>query len=377
MALSCDRIVLGLRQRGVETDVAVFSRRHAREAVEQQEGGRVLLSPLDEDPGHAAQRMWNAMAGSLDLATVTHVVAFGGLLPLAAAPAFAAWAGCPLVTLLRGNDFDLGWFSPRRGESLRDAVARSACVCAVSPDHERKLASLVPAARVMRVPNGIDAGPWRLTDADRAAAQAWRAREVAPGRRVIGLFGHLKQKKGADMLIEAMRQSGDADRAHLLMVGEPDPPVRAALEAAGPALAHTLVDPIDRWQLLPYYAACDIIAIPSLYDGLPNVLLEAGALGIPVLASTAGGLSDLATDGDTAFTFAPGDHHACRRAIGRALEASDEDRSAMGSRLRTRVVTEFTSAAETEGYLHVLRSTRRASGSAAGSLRLATGGYDR
>jgi len=362
MSQSCDRIVRGLRQRGVEVDVAVFSRRHTREAVETMERGRLLVSPADEDPGHAIQRLWNLLAIGCDLPSLSHVVAFGGLLPVLAAPAFAAWIERPLVTLLRGNDFDTGWFSPRRGDALRDAVARSACVCTVSRDHHRKLARLVPSARIVRVPNGIDAEQWRLTDADRGAARAWRERTVAPARRVLGLFGDLKQKKGAASFLEVLRESGDGSRVHLLIVGDAEPGFRAELESANDEIAHTFVAPVDRWQLLPYYEACDLVVIPSLYDGLPNVLLEAGALGVPAVASTAGGLDDLVTDGENAFAFAPGDRHGCRRAISRAVDAPAAELRAMGERMRARVESEFTARAEAEGYVHVLTTSLLAPG---------------
>lgn len=360
MSQSCDRIVRGLRRRGVEVDVAVFSRRHERESIEQQEQGRLLSVPVDEEPGHTIQRLWNLLGIGGGLDRVSHVMAFGGFLPLLAAPAFAAWMERPLITLIRGNDFDIGWFSPRRGDVLREAVARSACVCTVSRDHQRKIERLAPATEVRRVPNGIDARAWHLTEADRAAGRAWRARSVAPHRRVLGLFGQLKPKKGAAMFIEALRHSGEAETAHLLMVGDVEPGLRAQLESASGAIAHSLVAPVDRWELLPDDGACDLVVIPSLYDGLPNVALEAGALEVPILASTAGGLDDLLIDGENAVTFAPGDPAGCRRAIARALAADAGALRDQGQRLRERVIAEFTASAEADGYVEALRRTAQA-----------------
>ena len=54
------------------------------------------------------------------------------------------------------------------------------------------------------------------------------------------------------------------------------------------------------------------MAIPSFYDGLPNVLVEAAALGVPMVASRAGGMADVLEDGETAFLFDPGDEAALR-----------------------------------------------------------------
>ncbi|MBK9374407.1 MAG: glycosyltransferase [Holophagales bacterium] len=82
--------------------------------------------------------------------------------PVLAGPALAAWLSVPLVTLLRGNDFDTGLFSLRRGWALRDALARSAAVATVSRDHLRKVSALYPAADVRFIPNGIDPAEWSL-----------------------------------------------------------------------------------------------------------------------------------------------------------------------------------------------------------------------
>ena len=54
------------------------------------------------------------------------MVAFGGFVPLLAAPTYAAWLNVPLVTLLRGNDFDLGLFTPGRRAILCEALERAA-----------------------------------------------------------------------------------------------------------------------------------------------------------------------------------------------------------------------------------------------------------
>ena len=366
MAESCDRIVGGLRRRGVRLDAGVFSRRRDQPVVERQEHGRLLLCPVDEDSGHTIQRLWNLLTLDREqLDRLTHVMAFGGLLPLLAAPAIAAWIDRPLVTLLRGNDFDLGLFTPRRAEALRDAVLRSARVCTVSRDHQRKLTRLFPSAPVVWTPNGIDLAAWRLTDADRRSARAWRDASVGPGRRVLGLMGHLKQKKGGPFFVDVLRRSGLAARVHLLMVGEVEAALPALLDQSRDAIAYTIVPPVDRWQLPPYYAACDVVVIPSFYDGLPNVLLEAGAFGLPVVASTAGGIADVVDD-DSAFTFHPGDLHSCRRAIDRAVGADEAHLRRLGERLRARVERNFTAALEIERYLDVLRdvgdaATRRAS----------------
>jgi glycosyltransferase involved in cell wall biosynthesis len=288
------------------------------------------------------------------------VIAFGGYLPLLAAPSFAAWLGAPLITLLRGNDFDTGIVSPRRGWMLRDALARSAVIGTVSRDHAQRVGSMFPGSNVQWIPNGIDATDWALLDLDRARGNAWRRENVAATRRVIGLFGHLKQKKGGLFFLDAVEASGVAAGLHLLIVGEIEPVMLERLEAirqrphAGLSWSH--VPFVDRFELLPWYAASDAVALPSLYDGMPNVLLEAAALGVPVLASTAGGLGDVVEPGSP-LAFAPGDAYACRRALEQVARMPEQELRDVGRRLQAKVLVELDAKTEAKRYHDLLEAT--------------------
>lgn len=355
MAQSCDRIVRALRASGVEVDVAHLGRRVSRPLVERQERGLLLAAPADEDPAHATQLLWNEVARLPE--RPTHVVAFGGAAPVLAAPAFAAWLGVPLVTLLRGNDFDTGLFSLRRGWALRDALARSAAVATVSRDHQRKVSALFPAADVRYVPNGIDPAEWALAPHDLERAARWRAEHVGDGRRVLGMVGHLKRKKGGAFLLDALRRAGVEGQLHLLVVGEAEPEMLAHLASIESSVPFTHVPFVDRFELLPYYAACDAVVVPSLYDGLPNVLLEAGALGVPVVASTAGGMADLLEDGESGLTFPPGNLHECRRALAAFAALPSDKLRLSGERLRARILRDFRHDQEAARYRALLAET--------------------
>ncbi|MGK2857030.1 MAG: glycosyltransferase family 4 protein [Thermoanaerobaculia bacterium] len=356
MAQSCDRIVRGLRL-GIELDVVHFSKRHAAIDIEQQERGILVHCPIDDDPGHWLNLLWNEIRELRP----SHVVAFGGYAPVLAAPSLAAWSGAPLVTLMRGNDFDAAVFSPRRGWMLRDALSRSSLVCAVSRDHVRRISALFPSTQVRWIPNGIDTGEWTLEPHDLERARKWRAEEVGPDRRVLGLFGQLKSKKGGSFFLDALRRAGRDGRFHLLLVGEAEPEMLARLQSIESAAAWTHVPFVDRWELLPWYAACDLVVIPSHYDGLPNVLLEAGALGVPPLASTAGAMPDLLSDGENALLFRAGDPHDCRRAIDASATIGDAELRELGARLAATIARDFTGESEASRYLEALRDTARAS----------------
>lgn len=319
MAESCDRIVRGLVRSGVAVDIVHFDRRAVSPSHRATGNGSLTRVPPDADVPHALNLLWNRLQQTLDLHAVTHVVAFGGTLPLLAAPVFAAWIERPLVTLLRGNELDLGIFDPRRRPFLDDALRRSAAVVAVTTSQARKVTALHPEVRPHVIANGIDLELWQATEGDRARAASWRAEHVPESRRVLGLFGHLKSKKGVPFFINSLRRSGLADRFHLLLIGEVDEQLQAMLAD----LSADVLPAMDRFALLPYYLACDLIVIPSHYDGFPNVLIEAMALERPLLASTVGGVEDVVTAHE-GFLFAPGDDQTCRLAIARAAAASDE-----------------------------------------------------
>jgi glycosyltransferase involved in cell wall biosynthesis len=359
MAESCDRIVHSLRQSGVSIDVAHFTDRAEKLKVETKKNGRYIACPIGNDPAHAMNCLWNLVAADRSREGLTHVVAFGGVLPMLAGPVYSAWLGVPLVTLIRGNDFDVGVFTPRRKDILRDAIERAARVCVVSRDKAEKITALYPFTQPVWIANGIDLSGWQPLPSHLSRAQSWKRDQVEEGRRVLGLFGQIKQKKGGLFFLETLLRSGHASRFHMLLVGELEEEILQWLDAHACEIAYSLYPFTDRYDLLSYYPACDLVVMPSFYDGLPNVVLEAASLSVPLLASTAGGMGDVLADGRHGFLFYPGDRHQCRRAIERAAAATDEELKRLGAECRSLVAGTLTHSLEAERYIEVLLDARR------------------
>ncbi len=362
MAQSCDRIVRSLRRRGVSIDLVHFSRRQSEWQVEANERGSHMTCPISDDPATLMNRLWAVLRTQENETLPATLVAFGGFLPMLGAPVIAAWLRKPLLTLIRGNDFDASVFSPRRREILRYALESSTLVSCVTRDQVRRLQALFPSVTPEWIPNGIELESWQLTDGDRRRGAEWRDAHVPSGRRLLGLFGHLKQKKGATFFLDQILRSGRADRFHLLLSGDAEPSVHEWLERHGTEVSFSLLPFMDRYELLPLYSACDLVALPSFYDGLPNVLLEAAALGIPLLASNAGGMADLLVDGANAIVFDAADATDCRRALEIAATIPRAELEGLAAEARRHVTEELTAELEATRYLRLLGIEESASG---------------
>lgn len=356
MAQSCDRIVHQLRQRGVWIDLIHFTsgNRARKQSLVQQ--GRHTQFPVHQDSAHSLNLLWNYLNAPAQQETYTHILVFGGHLPIMAGPIFAAWMKLPLISCLRGNDVDAAVFMPRRRGLLREALEQASAICSVTQDKIQRLQAWLPKIRIYHTPNGIDLTDWRAGASEHQQAQTWRQAQVAPDTWVIGIFGHLKAKKGLDLLIEALDTRGLREKVHLLISGEVDSEEwNQPLLAAG--IPYTHIPFMDRYELLAWYPACDWVAIPSHYEGMPNILLEAGALGIPIIASRIDGMKDLIREGIDGWLFHPGELSECRDALRKAIGQQPEERIRMGRNLQQIVRSQYTHEQEAQRYLDIFQQT--------------------
>ncbi|MCX5741112.1 MAG: glycosyltransferase [Proteobacteria bacterium] len=99
------------------------------------------------------------------------------------------------------------------------------------------------------------------------------------------------------------------------------------------------LDPMTEVERL--YHACDVLVMPSLYEGMPNAVLEAQACGLPAVVSHAANRDMIVVDGQTGFEVPTLDHAALADAIGRMLVMPDAQRRAMGLAGRVHVTERF------------------------------------
>lgn len=250
----------------------------------------------------------------------------------AAAAVFARRWRTPLLTVALGTDLNVVPGYRGVGRQVRWTLARSARVVTVSRAlGDRAIELGARPERVVIQHNAVDGEAFRIRD----RAEVRRALGLEPGRPTIGYFGHHREIKGTDVLIEAMdhlvRRLGRAD-ALLLLVGQGDitEKIKARVEALGLGENIRFCGVKPHAEIPAWMSALDVFCLPSRQEGCPNVVLEALASGRPVVASRVGGVPEILGE-RTGILVPPEDPPALAAALRDALDRSWDAESLRGS----------------------------------------------
>jgi len=198
----------------------------------------------------------------------------------------------------------------------------------------------LPAAKIRVVHNGIDLTRLPPFSLDRVAAR--RTAGFDPQRRLVAQVGRLTaQKDYPTFLAAAARVAVEVADVDFLVVGEGE--LRSELEAE--------VGRLDlggrvrflglRHDVPALLGAVDVLALTSRWEGLPNVVIEAMAIGAVAVATDVGGARELLASGETGFIVPPGDAGAVADAVLGVLRAP-EAALRIATAARRRIETEFT-----------------------------------
>jgi len=247
----------------------------------------------------------------------------------------AFWADqLKLPSVVTAHGADVAWLDRSRvGRRVaRYVFNRSAGLIAdsqaLATRTEEILGRAIPHAAI---PMGVSTGVFQ--PGERPAALS-----AAPGERTILFVGKFVPKKGISVLLDALHQLRTVgQRVRLVLIG--GGPLEAEIRAQIAQLAleaHVeLLGWVRNHELPSYYAAADVVCVPSVQDahgeteGTPVVLQEAMSCGAILVGSRSSGIADVLRDGHNGWSVPPADAPALAAAIRNALAMPDSARAAM------------------------------------------------
>lgn len=233
----------------------------------------------------------------------------------------AKLAGIPCVITAHGSDINV--YAKRNGLrcQIRWALRNAHGVIAVSGGLQKEITHLVgtPSPEVRRIPcAGFDASMFRLRENGGAHING----------RIVVFVGLLVPIKGVEFLIKAwagLARAGKLDREdRLVLLG--DGLLRASLmqqaRESGIEEQVFFAGMVSQAEVAQWIASATLLCLPSHNEGTPNVVVEALASGVPVVASNVGGIPDLIKEGENGVLVPPADPLALEQALEQALRRS-------------------------------------------------------
>ena len=261
----------------------------------------------------------------------------------------------PSVVSARGNDLERAVFDPSRAAHILYALQNASAVTTNGNELAKKATALVPGLKVTVVPNGIDLNLFKPLPRNIALAESLsltNGGEPGTGARVIGFVGELREKKGLRSLLSAYAQVNKLNPATLLIVGD----VRAGedrqfleeFKRVHPNAQILVTGFLPHSDLPAYYSLMDVVVLPSLRDGLPNVLLEAMACEQAVIGTPVGGIPDVILDWKNGRLVSTNDATELAEIIEEIL-TNENMRKELGRAARQTILERFTPESEADG----------------------------
>ena len=258
----------------------------------------------------------------------------------------------PYVVSLRGGDvpgfqpYDLAFFHKLLGPLIRLLWKNASGVVANSAGLQSLARRFAPEMEIAVIPNGVDAQAFHP-----ASAPSDTARPVQ-----LLFVGRVVFQKGLDVLLRALAMLPSSLDFHLEIIGDGDQrePLTAEIRRLGLEQKITFSGWCDRTAIAARYRQADVFVFPSRDEGMPNVVLEAMASSLPIVATAIAGNEDLVREGENGCLVPPEDATALAAALTRLIEQADLRRT-MGRASRAIVEREYTWQRVAACYLNLLR----------------------
>ena len=163
---------------------------------------------------------------------------------------------------------------------------------------------------------------------------------IGANSTIFCFVGRLNRDKGVSELVEAFNRLPES--AHLILVG--------GLDASAPVSNETLarIESNPRIHALgflsdirPALKLADFLVLPSYREGFPNVVLQAGAMGLPVIATDISGCNEAVEPRLNGWLVPPRSVEPLENAMKEAMQSSEDTRAKMGENARTRIKQRF------------------------------------
>jgi glycosyltransferase involved in cell wall biosynthesis len=350
MAVSCDRLVRNFKRNGITVHIIHFTNRKKKFKTDTVVKGTYSAVPIENSEEFTLSLASEFIQQLPYLDTLTNVGVFGGNLPLNIGPILSKWLQKPLITFIRGNDFDEGIFSKKRNQLLY-ALENSSYVFTVTNEKREKIDRLVTHNNTYFTQNGIDTALWK--PAKSHLKRIDDLKKSFNSKIPIAFVGQLKAKKGVVNFVETFAKFPHKDDFVLCLIGDVSEETKTYilnLEVNVQFFAFA-----NQNELVSFYNAISIVAIPSFYDGMPNVLLEAAATKNIVIGANVGGIKDVVNTKVDGFLYHPLQTNELLDILLQVHKMTPAEKEAMGEALYQKIKTKYTEEIEISNYLNILK----------------------
>ncbi len=222
--------------------------------------------------------------------------------------------GIPYVLVALGSDLNIMSGNLTTRKHIARTVREAAAIISVSESLSVKAASLgADPGRCFTIPNGVNKKIFRLLSGEKCRKELG----IDAGSKIILFIGTMDPIKGLDVMLEAVASLEGEQRPTALLVGEGASRKKFEKRARSLGIADNckFLGSVTHSELPVYMNAADVLCLPSRNEGCPNVILEAHACGLPVIASRTGGIPELITEGKTGIMVEKENPPALKEAI--------------------------------------------------------------
>ena len=161
--------------------------------------------------------------------------------------------------------------------------------------------------------------------------------------KIVGFIGRLEKQKGVQYLLDAMRIINKEDPSVYALIigdGKEKENLQKYAKSSGDNSGNIV---FSGWKdnVLQYLKLFNILVLPSLWEGMPNVVLEAMLKEVPVITTNVGGIGEIIDDGKNGFLVSPGNSLLLADKIKYVLWLSNDERQRITSAAKNRVISNF------------------------------------